>query len=504
MSLAVVYSRANIGIDAPLIRVEVHLSNGLPGFSIVGMPETAVKESKERVRSALLNTNLDFPDKKITVNLAPADLPKSGGRYDLAIATGILVASGQLPGEKLTGLELLGELALSGEVRGIVAVIPAVLSASQAARACIVPSENADEAGMTGCANIWSASHLLEVVAFLSGKTELARVKQSVIEKLNHDMDMSDVVGQHVALRAVKVAAAGGHNVLMTGPPGTGKTMLAMRMRTILPELNKQQALEIASVRSIAGTPLNTKTWKLPPFRAPHHTASAVAMVGGGSALKVGEITMAHNGVLFLDELPEFNPKVLDVLREPMESGEIAISRANYQVILPARFQMIAAMNPCPCGFQGDPQKACRCTAEQVRKYQTRISGPLLDRIDIHIQIPRLSREDSEQLLFKEKVSGERSDDVRSQVSKARQVQFKRAGKCNAELNQREIREVCRLKQEDERYLKSAVQQLHLSIRSFYRILKMARTVADLDSARDIGRVHLQEAMGYRCQGEMK
>jgi magnesium chelatase family protein len=498
MSLAVVLTRANIGIEAPLVRVEAHLSNGLPGFSIVGLPETAVKESKERVRSAILNAQLDFPDKRITINLAPADLPKSGGRYDLAIAIGILVASGLAPAYSLADREFLGELALSGDIRSVNAVLPALLAARGVKHSLVIPGENRHEAGLVENPHCFWAGHLLEVLGDLCGKSSLPTVRKQPDHGIAYPVDMRDIVGQHVAKRALTIAAAGGHNLLMQGPPGTGKTLLASRIPTILPLLDEKSALEVAAVRSISAQGVSAENWRVPPFRSPHHTASAVALVGGGSALKVGEVSMAHHGVLFLDELPEFSPKVLEAMREPLEAGEIAISRASYQVRLPAAFQLIAAMNPCPCGYLGDPDRPCRCSPDRVRQYQSRVSGPLLDRIDLHLEVPRLNERDRAQLLTGQAGEGEYSTTLREQVTGARQRQLVRCGKINARLSQAEIRTFCGLKPSDENYLAGIMTRLKLSTRAYFRLLKMARTIADLDKALAISRPHLLEAVSYR------
>ena len=501
MSLAVILTRANIGIESPLVRVEAHLSNGLPCFTIVGLPEMAVRESRERVRSAILNARLEFPDKRITLNLAPAELPKSGGRYDLAIAVGILAASGQLPMAQLQSTEFLGELALSGEIRGVSAVLPAALAARQAGHAMIIPAENSAEAGLVRDVDSRTAAHLLDVIGHLAGRTPLPGVISQTRRQLPPGPDMQDIIGQQAARRALAIAAAGGHNLLMQGPPGTGKTMLATRLGSILPALDEARALEVAAVRSIANTPFDPNAWEVPPFRAPHHTASAVALVGGGSSLKVGEISLAHNVVLFLDELPEFSPKVLEVLREPLESGYINIARASYQVRLPARFQLIAAMNPCPCGSLGDPDKICRCTPDRIRQYQGRVSGPLLDRIDLHIPVPRLRASEKTRLLESPGPSSEASKAIRERVTVSQQRQLRRAGKTNAWLDPGEIRRDCRLSVEDEDYLTRAMTQLKLSTRSFFRILKISRTIADLEGAGQIERQHLLEAISLRFPG---
>jgi len=496
MSLAVVYSRAQMGIQAPLITVETHLSNGLPGLSIVGLPETAVKESKDRVRSAIINSHFEFPQRRITINLAPADLPKEGGRYDLPIALGILAASEQIPKQSLCDKEFIGELALSGELRAVQGSLPAALACFKKQHHLLVPKDNAEEASMVKALPLYACSHLLEVCAHLNGRKPLSPValKQAPHQQSNHDgMDIRDIKGQTQAKRALEIAAAGNHNLIFIGPPGSGKTMLASRLPGILPPLTEKERLKVAAVHSISGE-RKTRLTPQRPFRSPHHTASPVALVGGGSHPKPGEISLAHNGVLFLDELPEFQRQVLEVMREPLESGEIAISRANAQTVFPARFQLIAAMNPCPCGFFGESPNRCRCTPDQIRRYRSKISGPLLDRVDLHVMVPALKQRELQQ-----SSQGESTSTILQRVQRCRQLQLERNhGKTNSVLNNTEIEAFCELGKKEQTLMEQALNKLQLSARAYHRILKVARTIADMEGSQPIQNKHLAEALGYR------
>ena len=497
MPFATVLSREQRGIDAPQVRVEVDIGPGLPTFNIVGLPETAVKGSKDRVRAALTNCNFEFPSGRIIVNLAPADLPKEGGRFDLPIAIGIVSASGQLTDvhSDLRACELYGELSLSGELRSMKGLLPAALAASVARHPVVVPQINAAEAALVRDCEVLAARHFLEVCAHFGGANRLGRYRAESLSSVPTALpDLSDVRGQTHARRALEIAAAGQHSLLMIGSPGAGKSMLAQRLPGILPPMNDAEAMEVATLRSIVGRPLKPSEWRSRPFRSPHHTASAAALVGGGVHPRPGEISLAHNGVLFLDELPEFERRVLEVLREPLEAGAITISRASRQAEFPARFQLIAAMNPCPCGYLGDALGNCQCTAEQVQRYRARISGPLLDRLDLQVHVPRLKfkslRERSGDL--------EASADVAARVERARGLQIQRQGVCNAHLDNAAVDRYCTPNAAGLAILERAMQHLGLSARGYHRVLKVARTLADMSGQAQIEVVHITEALALR------
>lgn len=497
MSLAIVYSRASAGIAAPLVTVEIHISPGMPVLNIVGLPETAVKESKDRVRSALMNTAFEFPMQRITVNLAPADLPKEGGRFDLPIALGILAASYQIPLNALAEYEFIGELALTGELRPVRSVLPIVLGATENKRTLIVPAGNASEAALVQQATVLQAKHLLEVCAHLRGGAKLLPCERASIEMTETALpDLSEVRGQLHAKRALEIAAAGKHSLLFIGPPGTGKSMLASRLPSILPALSDREALEVAAISSISTSGFDHKKWRALPFRSPHHSSSSVALVGGGRPPRPGEISLAHHGVLFLDELPEFDRHVLESLREPLESGCVTISRAAFQTIFPARFQLIAAMNPCPCGFSGSARRACRCTSEQVQRYLAKLSGPFLDRVDMHVEVPSLPLE---ALTASVSEKQETSEQVRARVMDARTRQLARQGKSNSELTVNELQQYASIETEGQKLLQQVMNKFNLSARVYHRLVKLARTIADIENMPQLTAQHVSEVLMYRC-----
>jgi len=494
VTLASILSRTQQGLEAPLVRVEVHVGSGLPAFSIVGLPETAVKESKDRVRAALINSGFDFPPGHITVNLAPADLPKEGGRFDLPIAIGILAASAQLPQGPFDRTELYGELSLGGDLHAIRGVLPTALQGTRAGHRIILPEGNLAEAALAQRDRISGARHLRDVASFARGMRPLAGAAEPAKTVAASDgPDLADLRGQEYARRALEIAAAGEHSLLLIGPPGAGKSMLAQRLPGILPPMSEDEALETAAVRSLTTSGFRRDEWRRRPFRAPHHTASGIALVGGGGHPRPGEISLAHNGVLFLDELPEFDRSVLEVLREPLESGHVVISRAARQAKFPARFQLVAAMNPCPCGHLGDPSTSCRCTPERVAAYRSRISGPLLDRIDLHVDVPRVPPE-----AIAATTAAESSRNVAMRVEQARAIQLARQGRANSRIEGVDVLTASRATEDAVAILDRAMRQLALSARAYHRVLRVARTIADLAACECVLAQHVSEAIQLR------
>lgn len=495
-SLAMVSTRTVVGVNALDVTVEVHLANGLPAFSTVGLPETAVKESKDRVRGAILNSGFEFPAKRITVNLAPADLPKTGGRFDLPIAIGILIASGQLSNVKTNHYEMVGELALDGSLRQVSGVLPTALACGEASKTLIVPSGNAQEAGLAENTSSYHASHLLDVCRHLIGQGEMSLSVNTLYDNQAQQRypDLADVKGQHRAKRALEIAASGGHSLLFIGPPGTGKSMLATRLPGILPSLSTQQALETAAIQSVTQGDFDVRNWRQRPMRSPHHSASAVALVGGGAYPRPGEISLAHNGILFLDELTEFSRSALEQLREPLETGKINIARANQSVQYPAKFLLVTACNPCPCGYLNDGTDRCRCSVTKIENYRTKLSGPMLDRIDMHVHLPRIDTRE----LHNDTQTSEATEKVKQRVSDTRNLQEARQQELNSSLEAQKLQSLTKLDRATMQFLETASERLHLSARAYHRILRLARTIADMEQHENIQQAHIAEAIGYR------